>query len=134
VRATAYDDPPLEPVAVPFDGRDGEGAEVRFHLSRPPGAGRAPVVLMWGGIDTWKEEAYSRGRPLLEAGVAVVFMDMPGVGEAPVLAGRDAESQWTPVFDWVAGRDDLDETRCAVWGTSPSSPSGRSARATPRRT
>ena len=118
VRAAAYDDPPLEPVTVPFAGRDGEGSEVRVYVSRPAADGPVPVVLMWGGIDTWKEEAYSRGRPLREAGVAVVVMDMPGVGEAPVRAGRDAERQWTPVFDWIAARDDLDETRCAVWGLS----------------
>ena len=65
--------------------------------------------MLWGGIDTWKEEMYSRMGTLLRSrGFAVLLLDMPGVGESPVLAGPDAERQWTPVFDWLAARDDLD--------------------------
>ena len=38
-------------------------------------------------------------------GLAVVLIDMPGVGESPVLASADAERQWTPIFDYLATRD-----------------------------
>ena len=101
--ATSLDDPPVERVTVPFDGRDGEGSEIPFYLLRPFGIERPPVVMFWGGIDTWKEEAYSRMGTLLRSrGFAVLLLDMPGVGESPVLAGPDAERQWTPVFDWLA--------------------------------
>ena len=61
--------------------------------------------MLWGGIDTWKEEMYARlGTLLRSRGFAVLLLDMPGVGESPVLAGPDAERQWTPVFDWLAGQ------------------------------
>jgi esterase FrsA len=43
---------------------------------------------------------------------------MPGVGQSPVQAGPDAERQWTPIFDWLARREDLDGTRCAAIGAS----------------
>jgi hypothetical protein len=119
LEATRLDEPPLERVSVPFAGREHEGTEVRFYLLRPRSVSRPPVVLVWGGIDTWKEEMYERtGTLFRENGFAVLLLDMPGVGESPVRAGRDAERQWTPVFDWIAAQDDLDAARCAAVGAS----------------
>ena len=65
--------------------------------------------MVWGGIDTWKEEMYERTGTLFRSkGFAVLLLDMPGVGESPLLAGADAERQWTPVFDWLDAQGDLD--------------------------
>ena len=74
--------------------------------------------MTWGGIDTWKEEMRSRAAYLLDLGFAMLLVDMPGIGQSPVLATRDAERQWTPVFDWLASQDDLDGTRVAAFGAS----------------
>jgi esterase FrsA len=117
--ATALEDPPLEVVEVPFAGRAGEGDTVRFYLTRPPGVARPRVVLAWGGIDTWKEESHARLGALLRAhGFAAVLIDIPGTGESPVLASADAERQYTPVFEHLAAREDLDGARCGVIGGS----------------
>lgn len=114
LEATRYEDPPLERVTVPF-----EGAEMPFYLVRPRNVERPPVVMVWGGIDTWKEEMHFRlGAGFRSAGCAVLLVDMPGVGESPILAGPDAERQWTPIFEWLATRDDLDHQRCAAVGAS----------------
>jgi esterase FrsA len=120
LRATRLEDPPLEVVEIPFAGREGEGDMLRFYLTRPPGQlARPPVAMVWAGIDTWKEEMHGRLGALLRArGFAVLLVDMPGVGESPVLAGRDAERQWSPIFDWLEGRSDLDGERCAAIGAS----------------
>ena len=37
LRAGALDDPPLQAVTVPFEGREGEGAELHFYVARPRG-------------------------------------------------------------------------------------------------
>jgi esterase FrsA len=114
LQATALDEPPLQRVSVPFEGR-----EVCFYVSRPAGVERPPVVMTWGGIDTWKEEMYDRlGGLFRSRGVALLLVDMPGVGESPILAGADAERQWTPVFDWLDEQVDLDGARCAAVGAS----------------
>jgi esterase FrsA len=114
LEATALDDPPVQRVAVPF-----EGGELPFYVLRPAGVERPPVVMLWGGIDTWKEEMYERlGSLFRSKGYAVLLLDMPGVGESPIRAGADAERQWTPVFDWIAAREDLDAKRCAAVGAS----------------
>src|SRR5579875_2198091 len=119
IAATALEDPPLEVVKIPFAGRAGEGDAVRVYLTGPRGPQRPPVAIVWGGIDTWKEESHPRMGALMRSrGCAVVLIDMPGTGESPVLASRDAERQWTPVLDWLAGREDLDGSRCAVIGAS----------------
>jgi esterase FrsA len=112
--ATALDEPPLEVVELPF-----ERTRLRFYVMRPAGAARPPVAMVWAGIDTWKEEMYSRlGALFRDNGLAVLLVDMPGVGESPIQASRDAERQWTPIFDWLAERDDLDAGRCAAVGGS----------------
>jgi esterase FrsA len=115
LNATTLEDPPLEVVELPF-----EDSELRFYLTRPAtGDPRPPVAMVWAGIDTWKEEMHVRlGALMRSRGFAVLLVDMPGVGESPVLAGPDAERQWTPIFDWLSERDDLDGTRCAAIGGS----------------
>jgi len=114
LEATSLDDPPVERASVRVD--DGE---LPFYVLRPRGVERPPVVLVWGGIDTWKEEMYERTGSLFRSkGFAVVLLDIPGVGESPLLAGADAERQWTPVFDWLDAQDDLDASRCAAVGAS----------------
>jgi hypothetical protein len=120
VRATALEDPPLEVIELPFDGRPGDGDRLRFYLTLPAdGPERPPVAMAWAGIDTWKEEMHTRMGALLRSrGFAVLLIDMPGVGESPVLASTDAERQWTPIFEWLAGRPDLDASRCVAIGGS----------------
>ncbi len=115
LKATALENPPLEVIELPF-----ENSRLRFYLTRPAaGENRPPVAMVWAGIDTWKEEMHGRlGALFRSRGFAVLLVDMPGVGESPVLAAGDAERQWTPIFDWLATREDLDGTRCAAIGGS----------------
>jgi esterase FrsA len=118
LRAGRYFDPPLTRVAVPFTGRPDEGAEVVFHVRRPAGVARPPVLVLWGGIDGYKEERHAHSKAFLERGFATVAVDMPGTGESPVRGSPDAERQFTPLFDWIRAQPDLDGTRIAGLGSS----------------
>lgn len=48
--------PPIEFVSVQFQGRPGEGQSIPFYVRQPEGIERPPVIVMWGGVDAWKEE------------------------------------------------------------------------------
>lgn len=116
LKAARYFDPPLERVEMPFRGRPGEGEAVVGYLRRPGQGEPAPVVVMMGGIDSFKEER--RVEPYLERGLATLAIDMPGVADAPIAGSEDAERMFDAVFDWIATRPDLDAGRIGVYGGS----------------
>ena len=116
--AGAYFSPPLEIVTLPFAGRAGEGSAITFYIRRRTTAEKQPVVIRWGGVDTWKEERTDYNEAMLAAGFAAINIDMPGVGESPVLGSIDAERQYVPLFDWIRTQPDLDAERVVVIGMS----------------
>ncbi|MBV9120615.1 MAG: alpha/beta hydrolase [Chloroflexi bacterium] len=87
-------------------------------LRMPSGALRAPVLIAWGGIDTFKEDRLASTDPFLARGIATLTIDMPGTADAPVPGSTTAESMWDAILDWVASEPRLDETRVALWGGS----------------
>lgn len=118
LEAAEYFDTPTHRVVIPFDGREGEGREIAVLYRRPPGVARPPVVVMWGGVDAWKEQLTGTSDPLLKMGVATVAMDGPGTGESPVKGSIDGERQFIPVFDWIAAQPDLDGAKVGLLGRS----------------
>lgn len=109
-------DPPLERVRIPFAGTVGEGDAIVADLRAPRGVAAPAVAVLWGGIDSFKEER--RPEPLLARGIATLALDMPGTGDAPIAGSPDAERMWDPVFDWLAARGDVDGRRVAAVGSS----------------
>jgi hypothetical protein len=117
LKAAYFFDPPLDRVWIPFAARAGESEYLMADLRVPRAAAQpAPIVVLWGGIDSYKEER--RPEPLLAAGLATLAIDMPGVGDAPLDGAPDAERLWDAIFDWIDGRPDLDSGRVAVFGAS----------------
>lgn len=118
----AYGAPPQERIRIPFAGRPGEGSEIVGYLRIPQSESvlRHPLVIIWGGIDSFKEER--RVDRYLKAGLATLAIDMPGVGDAPIAGSTDAERLWDPVFAWVARGEGsaarLDAGRVGVVGCS----------------
>jgi esterase FrsA len=115
-KAARYFDPPVERVEMPFKGRAGEGRVSVGLLRKPAGIVKPPVVIVWGGIDAFKEERPTE--PYLRAGIATLCIDMPGVADAPLAGSEDGERLWDAVFDWLDQRHDLNAERVAVVGGS----------------
>jgi len=114
--AARYFDPPLERVEMRFSGRAGEGNASVGLVRKPKGVGQPPVVVIWGGIDAFKEERPTE--PYLKAGFASLSIDMPGVADAPLAGSEDGERLWDAVFDFIASRPDLDANRVGIVGGS----------------
>src|SRR5580765_6611504 len=118
LKAARYFDPPLERVEMPFAGRAGEGKIAVGLLRKPKRVAKPPVVVVWGGIDAFKEERASE--PYLKAGLAPLAIDMPGVADAPLAGSENGERLWDAVFDFIASRSDLDSDRVGAPGGSMS--------------
>lgn len=118
VAAGAFWKNPVERVSIPFDGRAGEGKEIFFLVRRPANVERPPVVVMWGGVDAWKEQMTAASNAFLEQGIATIAMDNAGTGESPVKGVKDAERQFLPVFYWAARQPDLDGRKVGCLGRS----------------
>lgn len=115
-KAARYFDPPVERVEMPFRGRPGEGSASVGLLRKPKGIEKPPVVIIWGGIDAFKEERPTE--PYLCAGMATLCIDMPGVADAPLAGSEDGERLWDAALDWIGQRSDLDAERVGIVGGS----------------
>lgn len=116
--ASPYMAVPLERIEIPFKGRAGEGATIPAYLGTPSGVPRPPVLVLWSGIDTFKEDRTALVAAMARIGVATLVIDQPGTGDCPLKGSEDGERLWDPIFAWIDGRDDLDSTRIAAWGLS----------------
>jgi esterase FrsA len=110
--------PAIEVVTVPFDARSGEGKEIPFYVRMPDGIDNPPVIVMWGGVDAWKEEMTILTEGLASKGFATVALDNVGTGQSPIKAGPDGERQFMPVLDWVESCGRFDADRIAIVGRS----------------
>jgi esterase FrsA len=108
----------FERVEIPFKGRPGEGNKSIGYFVRPKDAGRLPLVIMWAGIDTFKEDRTEIWEPLINAKMSLLIIDMPGTGDAPLFGSEDAERLWDDVLDWCGTRPEIDPARIAIWGGS----------------
>lgn len=108
----------VERVEMPFKGKPGEGTKSVGYLMRPKNAGRLPLVIAWGGIDSFKEDRYEVAVPVIAAGLSILLIDMPGVGDAPLPGSENAERLWDAVLDWCETRPEIDAKRIAIWGGS----------------
>jgi dienelactone hydrolase len=108
----------FERVEISFKGKPGEGTHSVGYFVRPKNAGKLPLVLMWAGIDTFKEDRTEIWEPILNAGMSLLLIDMPGTGDAPLFGSEDAERLWDAVLDWCGTRSEIDSKRIGIWGGS----------------
>lgn len=107
-------DPPMETVAIPF-----EGGKIVGYLQLPKGVRPAPVVISVGGLDEYKEYAAEHyNQAFLDAKLGVLALDMPATGEAPVKIDLHAERMFSAAIDYLLTRPDIDGKRLAVQGVS----------------
>jgi pimeloyl-ACP methyl ester carboxylesterase len=109
---------PISKVTIPFAGREDEGQQVVFYYRRPVGIKHPPVVIMWGGVDAWKEQMTAACNAFLAKGIATIALDNAGTGESPVKGVIDAERQFLAVMEWAENQPDLTSERVALLGRS----------------
>ncbi len=113
-------DPPGEVVEIPYEG--GKTLPAYFIKSRS-GGGRQPVLISFGGLDSFKDELwFMTGHGAVQRGIAVLLVDGPGQGGAlrrqGIVSRYDYEVPVGRCIDWLSKRSDVDRTRIAVSGSS----------------
>ena len=110
---------PVEIVEVPY-----AGVSLPAYLYRAPSDGPTPVLVVWNGFDSFKEQLLGSGLPqeLARRGVSTLLVDQPGTGGALRLHGLHAvpetESYGTACYEFLAARDDVDAHRIGILGVS----------------
>jgi dienelactone hydrolase len=121
--AGACFDPPIEHVEVPYlDGQTLAAYFVRSPAAKSVDA-RQPVLIAFGGLDSFKEELYFMvGRGALERGISCLLVDGPGQGATLRKLGIhtrfDYEVPVAACIDYLETRDDVDASRIAASGSS----------------
>ena len=112
-KAGKYFAPSLE--RIELSSPDGK---IPIYVRIPRDGRKHPMVINFGGIDSFKAECYEYDEGLQKAGMATCAVDMPGVGECPVKASTTADSLFSAVIDYLEKRPDVDPKRIAIMGRS----------------
>lgn len=108
------------PVEIPYEG---ETCLFAYFLKAPFKTPRQPVLIAFGGLDSFKDELWFMvARGALQRGIAVLMVDGPGQGGTlrrhNITTRYDYEVPVGYCIDWLAARDDIDQGRIAVSGSS----------------
>lgn len=114
-RAATLLDPPLQPVAIPF-----EGIDMPAYLRVPAGIRNPPCVILLGGLDTTKEDYMVINDLSVERGLATLAFDGPGQGETlfRMLWRKDFERSVIAVLDFLEKCPEIDARRIGIIGRS----------------
>ena len=119
-KAGRYFTPPIEEVQIPYE----QGAHLYAYFLRAPfKIDKQPVLISFGGLDSFKEELYFMiARGALARGISCLLVDGPGQGgtlrREKIYTRFDYEVPVGRCIDYLETRGDIDLTRVAVSGTS----------------
>jgi dienelactone hydrolase len=119
-KAGRYFTPPVERVEVAYE--DGQHLSAYF-IKAPAGDPRQPVLIGFGGLDSFKEELlFMVGNGALSRGISCLLVDGPGQGATlrrlRIPTRVDYEVPVARCIDYLETRSDVDMTRIAVSGSS----------------
>jgi pimeloyl-ACP methyl ester carboxylesterase len=109
LRAAETFDPPLEIVRIPFEGK-----EIIGYLRIPDVEG-PPVVVVTGGVDTWKSDVEMQVEAMLAEDLAVFAFDMPGTGESQWPLEPNSDRVYSAAIEYLKNRSDLDGDNVGVF-------------------
>jgi dipeptidyl aminopeptidase/acylaminoacyl peptidase len=114
-----YLNPPLEEVTIPY----ADAQMYAYFLRSPVGGAKQPVLIAFGGLDSFKDEMwFMTARAPLQRGISVLMVDGPGQGgtlRRHKIPNRvDYEEPVGKMIDYLETRGDVDPKRIAVSGSS----------------
>ena len=107
--------PSLARVEIPFRGDVAPG-----YLRLPTGVAKPACVILFGGLDSTKEDSLTLSNLIVQRGLATLAFDGPGQGEMfhRMKLIPDYESVVSAAIDFLEDRTEVDATRIGVIGRS----------------
>lgn len=107
--------PPCEPVGIPF-----ETSLLPGYLRLPEGEGPFPCMVLFGGLDTTKEDAFELSNYFVARGLATLTFDGPGQGEVfhRMKMRLDYEKAVSAAVSFACAQPQIDPDRIGVLGRS----------------
>lgn len=116
-RAAPWLSPPMQRVAIPY-----EDGSLPGYLRLPNGKHDTglPCVVVFGGLDTTKEDALEISNHFVARGMAVLTFDGPGQGEMlhSLPLRVDFEAAVSAAISYACSRPEIDAGRIGVLGRS----------------
>lgn len=111
----------VEYVEIPVPSVDDIKIPAYIHYPDGGNAEKYPCVITYSGIGSCKEELDMLAQPLIERGVAVLTVDMPGTGSALFdydlkCIGVNIESAIDAINTYLENRDNIDSENIANYG------------------
>lgn len=114
--AASLTDPPIRKLDIAWRGRSLCG-----WLMLPHTNAKVPVVIQFGGFDGWREEYHRGAEYLVERGVGVLLIDLPGQGETRLFHGlymdEHVHEAVTAIIDHLLAMPLLTPS-VGIWGNS----------------
>lgn len=107
--------PYCEPVDIVF-----EKSVLPGYLRLPSGAGSFPCVILFGGLDTTKEDAFELSSYFVARNIATLTFDGPGQGEVfhRMKMRLDYEKAVSAAITYACTRPEIDKDRIGILGRS----------------
>lgn len=103
----------FEVLNIPYNS-----SSIKAYLRRPNSDKSPPVMIHWGGIDSWKEDLNQLAQLYLSKGIASIVLDIPGTGDSPEAASISGDKIFSTVIDYIHTRKDLDHNKIMLQGSS----------------
>lgn len=109
---------PPEVIQIPY-----EGSYLTGYFFKVPDVNNAPVMVMFGGLDSTAEETYYTLAPQLqERGIGLIAVDGPGQGGSlrlnHITSRFDYEKAGTSVLEWAIQQPTVDSERIGIMAWS----------------
>ena len=111
-------DPPIEPIAIPYEGKSLPGY---FWKTADDSEKRKTLIMIGGGETVTEDMFFYLGPQAVRRGYNFVTADLPGQGMTPsdgFVFRPDGEVPMGAILDYILGRPDVDAERVAAAGQS----------------
>ncbi|TVY83847.1 Heptaketide hydrolyase ayg1 [Lachnellula suecica] len=114
---------PIKEIMVPFNEKteiEREDIPVYVRLPKTAKEGKAPVVLLFTGLDGYRPDNTQRTDEFNTRGWACVVAEIPGTADCPAdpADAKSPDRLWTSLLAWMERDGSFDMKKVMVWGLS----------------